>query len=178
MFPVGVAPSTLTFLQLHNSNNRVKDEYVDWLSRIIDNQAHGRHLARGLLPVGSMPSLCVHTGELYENSGTMNISSAISSWRLICLFKEQKAQWKGRSNWDVKSEICAGASYPGLRWITALLCFTISLHLNFCKIWCLFFLIFSVWLQVILRGLPSSRSTRWRGGLVVLWFDLNLISLY
>ena len=90
MFPSGVASLTLTFLQLHNSNIRVKDEFVDWLGQIIDNQAHGCYLARGLLPVGSMPSLCVQTGELYENSSTMNISISITGWRLILLIQRTK----------------------------------------------------------------------------------------
>ena len=32
----------------------------------------------------------------------------------------------------------SGSSHPGLHWIIALLCFTISLYLYFCLFWCIF----------------------------------------
>ena len=67
----------------------------------------------------------------------------------------------------------SGSSYPGLHWIIALLCFTISSYLYFCQIWCVFILLFSFFLLlVILCGLPSSRSPRWSGG----WRCLGLLS--
>lgn len=44
-------------------------------------------------------------------------------------------------------------------WMIALICISV-------KMWCLITLIFSVLLQFVLCGLPSFRSSRWRGGRV------------
>ena len=51
-----------------------------------------------------------------------------------------------------------GSPHPGICWIIALLCLTISLFLYLCKCWspCL--------LLIILCGQPSSRSPGWTGG--------------
>ena len=72
-------------------------------------------------------------------------------------------------HWPQGASISPGSygwSYPGLHWTIALLSLTICLYLYFCNMWCLFTLIFSVSLLIILRGLPFSRSPRWRGGRV------------